>query len=308
MIVVRLIGLRTGFRSADEMLRALRHRYVMVYYAGLAVLLCGMVYGLSSIEARTDLVISSLVLGLVALHLVVMVYLRVAAAVLARFRKGAAIWITPALVLGTVAMKRVVELAQSIMGVPTDWSDGWRISIWVLCFVLVEAAAAVIFSGPVPRAVAALRASEERLAVDEDAGLPLQAQKLVVDETVDQMPGPLQVGSLRVPLAQVQRLEANGNYVLIVTAKKQHLVPGPFAAVASKMPELLGRRVHRSHWVAATAVQRLVKSGRDLWIEAVGDAVIPVGTSMQESVTDWLSSRAVFVEQGPKQRARKAER
>lgn len=303
--MVRLIGFRVGFRSADEMMRALRHRYVMVYYAAFAALACIIVHGLSLMEAPVDMVVSSVVLGLVTLQIVMVVYLAVAAELMRWSRRRSAIWVTPALVVGTIAMKWVMMETQSVLGSVPRWSAGWGILIWVGIFVLVETLATAIFHGPLPRALSVMRRSEDGLAASA-ATVPEQSRELVIVEPGEAMPPPIEAGSVRVPVAQVQRLEANGNYVLVVTAKGRHLVPGPFGDVAAVMPDRLGRRVHRSHWVSWSAARRLVKAGRDMWIIASGDAVVPVASSMQGAVQDWLSAYGIHVERGQRPKGARA--
>lgn len=290
------------------MARALRHRYLMVYFAGFALVACAALYGLSLVRARTDVIISTMLMGLVALHVVVVTYLRVAAALLRLLRIQVTIWVTPALVIGTVAMKVILELTHSILEVPTDWSRGWETGLWVVCFLGVEGLATVIFMGPLPRALSVMRSGADRECLQASGARAEDGEELRVDETGEPIPEPLVAGTTRVPLAQIQRLEANGNYVLVVTRKGRHLVPGPYGTVAAKMPERLGRRVHRSHWVATGAALRLVKSGRDMWIETVGDVAVPVAASMQEPVERWLAERGIFLERGPKPQVAKAAR
>jgi len=306
-VSIRLIGHLVGFRSAEEMLRALRHRYVMVYYAIFSVILCLGLHGLSLVDAPINLVVSSIVLGLVALQLVVMAYLRVWTELMRWSGRGGAVWLTPALVVGTVAMKWVVVQSQAVFGLEQNWSDGWGLMIWLGVFVLVEALATAICHGPLPRALAVLRASEDGLGANA-AVVPEQSAELVIAEAGGAMPPPLEAGSVRVPVAQVQRLEANGNYVMVVTESGRHLMPGPFGDVAAVMPDRLGRRVHRSHWVSWGAARRLVRAGRDMWIVAAGDAVVPVASSMHEAVQDWLAGYGIRVERGQRPRVAKAAR
>ena len=280
---------------------ALRHRYVMVHYAGFAALVCVLVYGLSLMQGPTDIIVSSLVLGLVALQMVMTACLRVAAALRRWLGWQGRLWVTPALLVGMLAMQGTVETTQAVMGMATDWSHVWP--AWIAGCGMAQVAMAGILRGPLPRALAAIRAAGDGIGTAEAS-----LRGLMEQAAAEPVPAPLMAGAVRVPLAQVRRLEANGNYVLVVTADGRHLAPGPFGAVAAALPERLGRRVHRSHWVATGAVQRLVKAGRNLWIVAADEAVVPVAPSMQQAVQDWLAERGILPERGARPRAAKAGR
>lgn len=60
--------------------------------------------------------------------------------------------------------------------------------------------------------------------------------------------------SLIVPIAEVHRLSAAGNYVEVHTAKKIHLVRATLSRLAQRLDPALFLRVHRSHLVRADFV------------------------------------------------------
>lgn len=296
---LRLIGWRVSFRDPAEMLRALRHRYLLAHYAGFAVLVSLGIYGLELSSAPVDLLVPAVVLGIVALLLLVSLYLRAAVALSHGLGWVGTIWVTPALLLGTVAMTFVAAFVHDQLGDGVHWDGRWPVTQWILAFVLVEAAATAIFRGPLPRAVAAMRASEQVYGtLARPAGMA--GPELAVEEPGEPAPDDLHAGTLRIARGSVSRLEASGNYVVVVTASGRHLVPGPFSAVAAGMPERMGRKVHRSHWVATGAVKRLVRTGRDMWLVAVCGAVVPVAASMQDGVQVWLAASGIALERGPK--------
>lgn len=63
--------------------------------------------------------------------------------------------------------------------------------------------------------------------------------------------------TLIVPIADVQRLSAAGNYVEIHTAARRHLIRAALSRLAQRLDPAEFLRVHRSHLVRADAVVRI---------------------------------------------------
>ena len=63
--------------------------------------------------------------------------------------------------------------------------------------------------------------------------------------------------SLVVPIAEVSRLSAAGNYVEVHTAAKRHLVRATLSRLAQRLDPAEFLRVHRSHLVRADAIREI---------------------------------------------------
>ena len=94
--------------------------------------------------------------------------------------------------------------------------------------------------------------------------------------------------SLVVPIDEVQRLEAAGNYVVVHTANARHLVRATLSRLAQRLDPLEFLRVHRSHLVRADSIvattpcghgdQRLsLRDGGEVLLSRRYRALLPVG-------------------------------
>jgi len=63
--------------------------------------------------------------------------------------------------------------------------------------------------------------------------------------------------SLVVPIGEVSRLSAAGNYVEVHTAAKRHLVRATLSRLAQRLDPAEFLRVHRSHLVRADAIREI---------------------------------------------------
>jgi len=73
--------------------------------------------------------------------------------------------------------------------------------------------------------------------------------------------------SLIVPVADVQRLSASGNYVEVHTAARRHLIRAALARLAQRLDPAEFLRVHRAHLVRAACIAEVVP-------RAHGDALL----------------------------------
>ena len=99
----------------------------------------------------------------------------------------------------------------------------------------------------------------------------------------------LRAGGKTVDLGALLHIAAQGNYVTIVTDDSQYEVPGPFSALLEQIPQQLGLRVHRSHWVARRAVVAHRRRGREMLLDLTYGGVATVALPRQEAVLDWLA-------------------
>lgn len=144
----------------------------------------------------------------------------------------------------------------------------------VFYFVVIEIALQLVIWLLLPRILQEIRKDP---AVAEPA-TPSQAR--------------LRAGGHDIPVQTVLHLEAQGNYVGIVTDTHSYDVPGPFSALLVQLPDGLGLRVHRSHWVARRAVLAHRRKGRELVLDLTSGGEAKVALPRQAEVIDWLIATA----------------
>lgn len=105
---------------------------------------------------------------------------------------------------------------------------------------------------------ALVRVGEHLAERDADEGATLADERLRrLDGSVTRLPRLRRIvvhergRSLIVPLAEVQRFSASGNYVEVHTAERRHLIRATLARLAQRLDPAEFLRVHRSHLVRA---------------------------------------------------------
>jgi len=86
-------------------------------------------------------------------------------------------------------------------------------------------------------------------------------------------------------------LRMEDHYVRVHTATRSRLVAGPFERVIAGLGAVEGMRVHRSWWVARTAVVGVVADGRNLRLALRGDLFAPVSRASVARLREagWLA-------------------
>jgi hypothetical protein len=86
-------------------------------------------------------------------------------------------------------------------------------------------------------------------------------------------------------------LAAEDHYVRVIAGARSALVLMPLAEAAALMPAGSGAQVHRSWWVARSAVVGQRRAGRDLQLILTGGMTAPVSRSRIASLRDagWIS-------------------
>ncbi len=298
---LRLLSGGHVFRDLKEFRRAARHRYVLANCAGLTFPAIVLLYALDSTEMPIDLQVPSVVVGMVAAQMLVIAYLAGAvrlARLLCKNAQVIQVWVTPGIMVGAAGMLGVVHVMHGLMDVQHDWTELRSHLIPFFCVLYLEIAATILFRGPVPRALAKLRAGEGLMAAQvaaTQAQVPVEAPSVPTADKDPDPPVALDIAQavarrLGVPATDVLRLEASGNYVTIVTRKGRQLVPGPFSAIAAMMPAALGRQVQRSHWVSLAAVDRVRRQGREVYLQLTCGALVPVSVALRADVQAWLEA------------------
>lgn len=90
---------------------------------------------------------------------------------------------------------------------------------------------------------------------------------------------------------EVLRLEAQEHYVKVSTTEETRLVLSRFSDVIRELPVELGMQVHRSHWVAFSAIENASIEGQGVKITTKTGDSIPVSRSFRRNVEQHLSSK-----------------
>lgn len=105
------------------------------------------------------------------------------------------------------------------------------------------------------------------------------------------------IGGVKVPIAELLMVEAQGNYVEVVTLTGRHRVAGPLSDRLAELPAGLGRLVHRSVWLREAAVTGFHRTGRDLVIHLADGQSVTAAQSRRAELLPWLESLPVTADQ-----------
>ncbi len=79
-------------------------------------------------------------------------------------------------------------------------------------------------------------------------------------------------------------VEAQEHYVQVISTDESRLVLYRFSDVVRQLPESTGMQVHRSHWVAYTAVNELVHQGQTMKLALHDGRFVPVSRTFRTAV------------------------
>lgn len=107
----------------------------------------------------------------------------------------------------------------------------------------------------------------------------------VADQPGDWLWAPSKAGQVRVPISAITWVEAAGDYVLLHTALRTHMLRATMAQMAERLAGGGLVRVHRSALVRSSEVIEITRSpGPSLTLLMRDGAAIPVGPSYRASV------------------------
>lgn len=91
---------------------------------------------------------------------------------------------------------------------------------------------------------------------------------------------------------ELEAISAQEHFVQITTRTGQHQLRGRLSDIEAQLPDSIGFRVHRSHWVAARAVKGLQRGPS--WAVTLHDGkTLPVARPRREAVEGWLATAGV---------------
>ena len=109
----------------------------------------------------------------------------------------------------------------------------------------------------------------------------------------DSAPAPSQRQTLtlqgvEIAAADICLITAEEHYLRVVTDERTRLLRGRMSDVEAQMPEGLGMRVHRSHWVAGRVVQGVRRTETGWSIVTSPGRDIPIARARQAAVREWV--------------------
>lgn len=104
---------------------------------------------------------------------------------------------------------------------------------------------------------------------------------------IAQAPKPTFLDALEPPLAgDIYWVEAQEHYVRVTTSEERRMVLYRFSDAIRELGSTQGMQVHRSHWVAFSAVEGIVKAGQLMKLRIIGAEQVPVSRSYRAMVEE----------------------
>jgi hypothetical protein len=100
--------------------------------------------------------------------------------------------------------------------------------------------------------------------------------------------------SVNIPVSNIVRVEADGQYVYIITQKKNFYIRGKFSSAILQLPSILGMRVHRSHWVSFSQFKKLRRHSYRTTLELKDGTLLPVSREKIHDVSAFFSSSDII--------------
>lgn len=283
--IVMFSGDVVRFRG-NEFLRAVVHRYMLVHYMLIALVISLMGvrsgdYVVSDVE-KMQIVFASLaaaVFGIVLVPGLGPMILR---------RRGGVLRLPFSPVQFVATVMGVVAGQIALMLITGESPRNlWTLVVMTLFYYLFcEAVCHYVMLLVVPRMLRDMRGG---------AGSAVGAEDAADDDLV----GVIVIRGERIPVGEICGIRADGNYIHVRTRDRLFFLPGPFGGVIQALPCDLGMRVSRSDWVARAAVSGVQRSGRDVTLELVDGSVVRVAQAKGRAVLDWLEAEGQgFVDAG----------
>lgn len=284
-VTVRLLsGDRLHFRRY-EMPRVMLHPQILLYNFLLVIFLMMM-------DARADMeslsttqrLLMALICAVASIGLIFLMSLAYEHFVAGR-KGGVSPHASPFNAVGTALGLVVVVFCYSIFKPEVVMTLPQIVTLWAFFYVLAEVQTHLLMYRVVPKVVRALRAADGLRAVPDAVAGPV-----------------VEIGGHVFPAAALLRIEAEGNYLRVVTDAGRHLLPGPFGRTVDALPAGLGQRVGRSAWVASAAVAAVRLDGRELVLRLRDGAEVRVAQARRKAVEDWarrlVQGRATSTQSG----------
>ena len=92
------------------------------------------------------------------------------------------------------------------------------------------------------------------------------------------------LSALTPPLeGEIYWVEAQEHYVRVTTSKEKRMVLNRFSDVINDLTEKKGLQVHRSHWVAMSAIEDVEQNGQSMQLRLITGDSVPVSRSYRKA-------------------------
>lgn len=260
-----------------EFLRIAVHRYLLLFYA----LIVAFVFAANANAARDAVALelkllgygSSVLFGVIVLFLSVTVIRRItlrrSGQEIIPFPINLAITVGCSVLYGEALTPRLygdplAPVSQVLM----------KVGFYI---VIVEVAAAVWMYAMLPRILSHLR------------GRPYRSLSDLIPKPDVAAPAPrLRLDGQALDADSLIRLEVDGDMIRIITSNGTRIAQGPLLQLVDSLPAELGIMVHRSDWVARSAVVGTTRIGRSRALRLRNGDVVRVASSRDAVVAEWL--------------------
>lgn len=189
------------------------------------------------------------------------------------------------------------------------WMTGMAIVVSHLLFVLSVTAMDIVLGYPElgigtadsdtqsrirAFALELLYLSDNHIALCLLLSLPRLALRTAGDPAVHQLPDkdtgvheqtPTLLSAIDPPLnGEIIWAEAQEHYVRMTTSNEVRMVLCRFSDIVRELPDDRGMQVHRSHWVAHSAIARAVRDGQSMKLVLASGDSVPVSRSFRSAV------------------------
>lgn len=280
-VAVVLLSGDTFHFARGELLRVMTHRYVLPHY----LLIVAFVTLLDNRLAVVRLSVPDrLQIGLAG-SLSALCAIALALVLIERFSLrggGVRIHATHILLAATLTGVPVGNFVSILKSAGEEITLGRTLVLWAFYYVVAEIVAHLMLYFVFPRALRDMRKRNPKSEPDEPE--PSGSDR---DDFV-------QIGAHRIAACELRRITAEGNYVIVETARERRFLPGPFGKLVDTLPERHGLRVGRSDWVSRAAVVAVRDNGRDLVLVLQSGAEIAVARARRRPVESWLRAAGLL--------------
>lgn len=285
VLTLHLLSLGKLHVLPGELQRIVLHRHTLSIYLVTLFVLVGLDTNDAARSLPVELRGAIYVCSMVAFMLAAMSSFTLFSFVAAR-RGSFAIHLSPILFFSTVCSVTVGEILLRLIVPAFNESLTRLILLFVFHYLVAELAATIFNHRLIPQILSELRGLPIRTLAESDPAL------WIADAPAAPPPAPegfLEAAGFSFPFQMLIHLQADGNYVHLRTTDRTELLPGPLSDLVRQLPEGLGMQVHRSHWVATTALRDWQASGRDITLRLTSGQTVPVAVTRRREVRDWLT-------------------